>query len=135
MTEAEASRGFDDEDDAELEALAARASRVMAEITSFARTVQVTALFAPRKNLFGDLVLGIELTDLFAERPGHGAGTQVMRRLIGAADRDSLSVWVKPDGPRSRAFYERFGFALPARSLYGFELVRHPAVPAWMLTD
>lgn len=62
-----------------------------------------------------DIVGDVELTDLYANDPGQGNGTLVMRRLIELADHAGINLVLKPAEPRNREFYARFGFEKSSR--------------------
>jgi GNAT superfamily N-acetyltransferase len=98
-------------------------SEAMAE---FVADMPIVAEFRPWANLVTGDIQGIELTDLFADEPGRGAGTTFMRELGRLADETDLTVYVHPDSVRAREFYERFGFE---RSAAARCLVRYPPLP------
>jgi GNAT superfamily N-acetyltransferase len=52
----------------------------------------------------------VEITDLFAEKTGTGAGTQVMKRLCEIADQENTNLILHPESRRNVEFYQRFGF-------------------------
>lgn len=52
----------------------------------------------------------IEITDLFADRPGTGAGTKVMQKLCRDADAAGFNLIAHPMSGRNVGFYGRFGF-------------------------
>jgi GNAT superfamily N-acetyltransferase len=54
---------------------------------------------------------GIVLTDLFAEKPGSGVGTPLMKYLLQLADEAGLNVYTDAEGPRSHDFYTKLGFS------------------------
>lgn len=54
---------------------------------------------------------GIVLTDLFAEKPGSGFGTPLMKYLLQLADEAGLNVYTDAEGPRSYDFYTKLGFS------------------------
>ena len=54
----------------------------------------------------------VEVTDLFADTTGTGAGTKVMQALVAVADRKSMPITLHPSSPRNVDFYQRFGFKL-----------------------
>lgn len=90
-----------------------RARKLMAEVTTFARQNGVAIRFRhPFRHAEGE----IEVTDLNALEPGHGAGTKVMQYLGQAADAEQMNVYVQPGDLRNAEFYKRFGFE---RSPYG----------------
>lgn len=69
-------------------------------------------------------VTGVELTDLFADRPGHGFGTKAMNFVCREADLAGLTVYLRPSSARSEVFYTRFGFT--RRDSTTNWMVRHP---------
>lgn len=71
-------------------------------------------------------ISGVQLTDLFAEEPGNGAGSRVMRKLHELADEVRLPIYLRPAGPDSRRFYERHGY-VQARGAFA-HLVRFPTL-------
>lgn len=95
---------------------------VIAEVERFAKGVRVQASLAVWKP-FG-AISGVELTDLFAEEPGNGAGSLVMRKLHEIVDEVRLPVYLRPSGPDSRRFYERHGY-VESRGAFA-HLVRFP---------
>lgn len=69
----------------------------------------------------------IEITDFFAETtPGQGVGTNVMKLIISLADVYHFNLYVGPDTPRNKAFYERFGFEV-SRSKFN-KMIRYCSV-------
>ena len=54
----------------------------------------------------------VEITDLFADATGTGAGTRVMEALVKAADKAGMPLVLHPSSPRNVSFYGRFGFSL-----------------------
>ena len=52
----------------------------------------------------------VEVTDLFADTTGTGAGTRVLQALVQAADKAGMPLTLHPSSPRNVTFYERFGF-------------------------
>lgn len=96
--------------------------QLIAEVEAFAANASVHACLAPWRP-FG-AISGVEVTDLFAEQPGKGHGTQVMNKLHELADEVRLPVYTRPSGPDSRRFYERHGY-VAARGASYF-LVRFP---------
>lgn len=86
-------------------------------VETWARTQGVELRLAPYAGLHhGGSV--IEITDLFADRAGSGAGTRVMERLVAAADVEGTNLILHPSSPRNVAFYGRFGFKRSPRA-YG----------------
>ena len=101
-----------------------RVERVKSQVEKFARSNGVDAAFAPWVNSLGQTI-AIELTDLFADNPGSGGGTKVMKLLCTLADEQKISVYLKPESGRNRNdFYPRFGFQNDKRN-HGF-MVRYP---------
>ena len=96
---------------------------VIAEVEWFAKGVHVHATLDAWKP-FG-AISGLELTDLFADEPGKGAGSLVMKKLHEIADDIRLPVYLRPSGLDSRRFYERHGY-VQARGLFAPHLVRFP---------
>ncbi|HWS26419.1 MAG TPA: LPD23 domain-containing protein [Xanthomonadales bacterium] len=96
-----------------------------ARVECLARSVEV---FAAEHAVYAALrpwdpmgsVTGVELTDLYANEPGAGQGTLVVRHLTGLAQDLGVVVYLRADGPRSREFYARAGFVpVPSRSRGG----------------
>lgn len=54
----------------------------------------------------------VEITDLFADTTGTGAGTRVMEALVKAADKAGMPLTLHPSSPRNVTFYDRFGFVV-----------------------
>lgn len=57
----------------------------------------------------------VEITDLFADTTGTGAGTRVMQALVQAADKAGMPLTLHPSSRRNVTFYERFGFVVTGR--------------------
>ncbi|MHB8408321.1 MAG: N-acetyltransferase [Acidiferrobacterales bacterium] len=114
------------------EPLENKADRLISLVSTFARSVSVTAGLIHRRSMFDDMTIGVELTDLFADFPGKGCGTMVMEYLARLADQEGLAAYVKPGSPRNRVFYARFGFEV-TRGACGFEMVRPAPPPTWFL--
>lgn len=106
-----------------------KVDRLIGCITEFAKMHHVLAAFTPRKNFIGQ-VKAVELTDLFADEPGNGNGTKVMKKLEEIADQEGVTVYVHPACPRTKEFYERFNF----KASFG-EMTRYAALPAWFLQE
>lgn len=92
-------------------------------VREFAQSKGVVAEFAAWAP-FGQTT-GLELTDLFADEPGSGAGTQVMQELARLADQVGISVYLRAADTRSREFYERCGYE-QSKGHFGF-MVRYPS--------
>lgn len=99
---------------------------VLAEIRAFAASLDVVLEGAPWCP-FGQ-VTGLEITDLFADRPGQGAGTQVMQRLVDLADQAGISVFIAPSSSRNRDFYGQFGFVSEKSMVSSAHMARHPTM-------
>ena len=54
----------------------------------------------------------VEVTDLYADVVGTGAGSRVMEALVAAADQQGMPLRLTPAGKRNITFYERFGFTV-----------------------
>ena len=54
----------------------------------------------------------VEVTDLYADMTGTGAGSRVMEALVAAADQQGMPLRLTPAGKRNITFYERFGFTV-----------------------
>jgi hypothetical protein len=52
---------------------------------------------------------GIMVTDLYADEPGNGAGSELMNFLFRLADEAGLNVSLNAEGPRSHRFYTKLG--------------------------
>ena len=92
------------------------------EITQFAKDREVHMVVKVREN--HEIPVGVELTDLYAETTGAGAGTAVMQKFCELLDRHETIAYVWPASRRNTEFYERFGFERTGQSC---ELVRFPA--------
>lgn len=119
----------DDEDDEK--GYEFKADRLINNVRKVAIENNVTAEFSHRLNYFG-FVVGVELTDLFADTPGNGSGTKVMSALMEQSDLEGLTIFVNPSSSRNKEFYKKFGFDAPSG---GLEMVRHPPLPDWFVDD
>lgn len=88
---------------------AAARAHIAEDVSAFAAKNQVRAEFNTEARV-GLRDEQLELTDLYADVPGGGAGTKVMQRLAALADAAQVTVWLKPENPRNPPFYSRFGF-------------------------
>lgn len=70
----------------------------------------------------------VEITDLNARVTGQGAGTRVMEFITARADKDGLTIIVKPGTPRNKEFYQRFGFESGNSNYFGC-MVRFAPLP------
>jgi ribosomal protein S18 acetylase RimI-like enzyme len=107
-------------------AIPARVELLSDAMAALVAKLPLVAEFRPWANPVTGDIQGIELTDLFADSPGNGAGTFLMRELGRLADESDVNVYVHPDSVRAREFYERFGFE---RSAQARCLVRCPPLP------
>ena len=85
------------------------AFRDLAAWTTWARTQGVNLRLAKTPSYT------VEITDLFADATGTGAGTRVMRALVRAADKAGMPLTLHPSSRRNITFYERFGFVVTGR--------------------
>ena len=67
----------------------------------------------------------VEVTDLYADMTGTGAGSRVMEALVAAADQQGMPLRLTPSGKRNITFYERFGFTV-GRTAYDTAMHRTP---------
>lgn len=95
------------------------ATRVCSEVQRFVTGLPLKkTLMGTRKTIYirlePEIVYGgchgIVITDLYADTPGQGVGTQVMKYLLNLADAEGLNVYVDAEGKRSYGFYVKFGF-------------------------
>jgi GNAT superfamily N-acetyltransferase len=106
-----------------------RAHAVIASVKDFAGPLPITVELQPYRNYFTHAVQGVTLTDLYAREPGSGTGSAVMRHMCEIADRAEINLYTDPEGPRSKAFYEKFGFERNRNN--SPMLVRYADVPVW----
>jgi len=85
------------------------AFRDLAAWTAWARTQGVELRLAKTPSYT------VEITDLFADTTGTGAGTRVMQALVQAADKAGMPLTLHPSSRRNVTFYERFGFGVTGR--------------------
>jgi hypothetical protein len=85
------------------------AFRDLAAWTAWARTQGVELRLAKTPSYT------VEITDLFADTTGTGAGTRVMQALAQAADKAGMPLTLHPSSRRNVTFYERFGFGITGR--------------------
>ena len=109
------SRRFDPE--------AAKAKRVIREITAFAKSQGVQMAVRPMAP-YG-YVLGLDMTDLFADVPGQGNGTRVMTRFCQLLDLHQMLGYTNPAGRRNYEFYRRFGFEWSPNGRSSTEMIRY----------
>ena len=93
-------------EDAETPA-ATTVSRIATELKKFARPLGVTAELRQMPEAYFP---ALELTDLYADKLGTGAGTKVMTELVRLADDAGLNVYLRPSNQGNKAFYAKFGF-------------------------
>jgi GNAT superfamily N-acetyltransferase len=115
---------FDPEDPSILRnpAKAPKAPRTFRDLgawTDWARTQGVTLRLA--RAGYGP----VEVTDLYADVVGTGAGSRVMEALVAAADQQGMPLRLTPSGKRNITFYERFGFTV-GRSAHDTAMHRTP---------
>lgn len=99
-------------------------AQAIAVIEQMAAVVCVHACLQPWSP-FG-VITGIELTDLFAQEPGTGAGTKVMNFIKEQVNELRLPLYLRPSSDRSRGFYARCGL-VPDRRNLGF-MVLYPSL-------
>ena len=104
-----------------------RVESVIAGVRAFAAGLPIRVELRPYVNRFSDAVQGVVLTDLFADAPGNGVGTGLVREMLRLAGEADVPVYTDADGPRSAAFYRKMGFE--GSSGRGHQLVYHPPIP------
>lgn len=107
-----------------------RAAAVIEGVRAFSAGLPITVEMRPYVNPYSDRVQGVILTDLFADVPGNGVGSAVVREMLRLADAAEVSVFTDADGPRSAGFYRRMGFE-PARGA-GHQFAHHPPLPDYL---
>jgi ribosomal protein S18 acetylase RimI-like enzyme len=108
-------------EDAETPA-ATTVSRIATELKKFARPLGVTAELRQMPEAYFP---ALELTDLYADKLGTGAGSKVMTELARLADEAGLNVYLRPSNQGNKAFYAKFGFVKDAKHFA--MMVRYPA--------
>lgn len=99
---------------------------IIAAMEPLASSLNVRLTLRPWVNYLSDPI-GLEVNEFYAETPGSGAGSKIMTRLCQMADEAGVPLFTYPEGPRSKSFYERFGFE---RNPTVFSsLVRYPPLP------
>lgn len=86
---------------------ATNVSRIASELKKFARRLGVTAELRQLPEAYFP---ALELTDLYADKLGTGAGSKVMTELVRLADDAGLNVYLRPSNQGNKAFYAKFGF-------------------------
>lgn len=104
--------------------------RIAEDMRAYGKANGIVIEMEPQENCFGD-VIGLHLTDFFADEPGRGAGTAAMQRLTALADVLSVGVCLYPSSSRNKEFYQRFGFEM-TRAAFGM-MQRLPPVPEYLL--
>jgi hypothetical protein len=84
------------------------AGRLCSDVHSFASKLPIRVTMRPDIR-YGNC-MGIEINELYADEPGSGAGTRVMKEILRLADAAGLNVYTNAEGPRSSEFYKKFGF-------------------------
>lgn len=86
--------------------------RVIAQMDAFVQDMPLTAHLRPYTNSYapGMVYPAIVLTDLFADRPGGGAGTAYLTELGRLCDKEGLRLYTDAEGKRSFDFYVARGF-------------------------
>lgn len=87
--------------------------QVIDMIDAYVAVMPLTACVAPlRIYCLPDIQVkhSIVLTDLFADVPGNGAGSDYLAELIRLCDENNITLYTDADGPRSRDFYLARGF-------------------------
>lgn len=92
-----------------------RAERVCAQILRL--TKDMPGIVGVKPFTWQGYCHGVEITDLYADEPGQGFGTEVIVTILRLTDKAELNVIVCPDGQRSKAFYEKRGFEVCHRYL------------------
>ena len=100
---------WEDEDQEPVEAVL---DRVIAQMDAFVQDMPLTAHLRPYTNSYapGMVYPAIVLTDLFADRPGAGAGTVYLSELGRRCDEEGLTLYTDAEGKRSFDFYVACGF-------------------------
>ena len=96
-------------------------SRIASELKKFARRLGVTAELRQLPEAYFP---ALELTDLYADKLGTGAGSKVMTELARLADEAGLNVYLRPSNQGNKAFYAKFGFVKDAKHFA--MMVRYP---------
>lgn len=120
----------DDYEDEEV-SLADRSQTVLDAVAEFARPLPIRVEMMPFRNLYTKEIQGVVLTDFYADTPGEGAGSKVMNFMIAKADELGVNIYTDPEGPRSKAFYEKFGFT--RTNGVGHMMVHYPPMPDWFI--
>jgi GNAT superfamily N-acetyltransferase len=110
-----------------------RAAVVIEAVRAFAAGLPITVEMSPYRNRYSRDVQGVVLTDLFADEPGKGTGSAVVREMIRLAVAADISLYTDAQGPESASFYEKMGFERSAGS--GHQFAHHPPLPAYLLED
>jgi hypothetical protein len=84
------------------------AGRICSDIHSFVRDLPIRVTMKPDIR-YGNCH-GIEINELYADEPGSGAGTILMKEILRLADNAGLNVYTNAEGPSSTEFYKKFGF-------------------------
>ena len=123
---------YDQEDNGE-QNIEKDSRNIIAKVKWFARKLPIHVEMRPYMNRYGGGCQGVVLTDLYAKNPGDGVGTQVMSLMCQLADEGGITIYTDAEGPRSKAFYEKFGFEESRSS--GHMLQRHPPLPDWFTEE
>jgi GNAT superfamily N-acetyltransferase len=97
--------GYHDGDEVDMEEAS---EEITALVKQFAEPLPITVELRPYYRY--EVCQGVILTDLYANEPGQGAGSKVMKYMCDLAHDRGVSLYTDPEGPRSLAFYEKFGF-------------------------
>lgn len=86
--------------------------RVIKQMDAFVQNMPLIAHLRPYTNSYapGMVYPAIVLTDLFADRPGAGAGTVYLTELGRLCDEEGLTLYTDAEGRRSFDFYVACGF-------------------------
>lgn len=105
----------------------ARVDAVLDAIERFVSPLPIRAEMQPYKNRYTGDIQGVVLTDFYADVPGDGNGTKVMQMMIDIANAAAINIYTDAEGPRSKIFYEKFGFERDAQG--GHMLVHYAPIP------
>lgn len=119
---------YDDDDDHMCEKeVRARIAHVIAAMDELVLPLPLIAALRPYTNFYSpDMAYpAVVLTDLFADRPGEGAGSIYMDALTAACEKADLTLYTDAQNDRSRDFYLARGFEVTT-GRRDHQLVRWP---------
>lgn len=104
-----------------------RVADLIVAMDRFAEPLPLVAALRPYTNIYApDLAYpAVVLTDLFAEKPGEGAGSVYMDALTEACEKANLTLYTDAQNDRSRDFYLARGFEVTT-GRRDHQLVRWP---------